>query len=384
MASSLPHDVGVSKPSKPAKGRLSTLATDEHALDTAYGSEGTLSARKRATTNATNAAGPRSLFDRRSKPGSQPQAPANLPHLDLRIKTDPFSFLKEHDNPQQPSSSSRRTIPTTDHSSSAPIPIPLRKSRSSQPTTPLTGRERTFFHHSPKLSHTPPGNPNSRGFTPSPGSQSQSSQSEQEPFAQSPIRQRAMKTDRDPASPIYKASPLSPTMPIQPMAPILERDPRLPTGGQPSRRQPGTLAVPFLPPFHPANYEPSPRTIRPASASHGRQLSDAQKRLYQQQRELAASSSRSNSYAAVKSPVDRPSSPRLGPTGSPGPVTPLMLEGQSDYFLTGSGTATAVAARKHERRDVMERLISVETDRVRHPERVERHSPAVSPAVGHV
>ncbi|KAF1815288.1 hypothetical protein P152DRAFT_470740 [Eremomyces bilateralis CBS 781.70] len=142
---------------------------------------------------------------------------------------------------------------------------------------------------------------------------------------------------------------------------------------------PPSLALPNLPRFHPANFPstttnstpsnpppipqppPSPRT------TSQRPHSDAQRALYAYQRELLASQSprppttRQPSGGAPSSPFHayggapfpmmtgmafaagpsgRPVSPKLVPlAGSPGPVTPLELEGEmkgGDYLSAGT------------------------------------------------
>ncbi|KAH0297710.1 hypothetical protein KCU84_g16745, partial [Aureobasidium melanogenum] len=40
---------------------------------------------------------------------------------------------------------------------------------------------------------------------------------------------------------------------------------------------------------------------------------------------------------------EKPLSPRLAPLGSPGPVTPLELEGQDGYLLAGAHVSSAAA-----------------------------------------
>ncbi|KAL8662445.1 MAG: hypothetical protein Q9202_004688 [Teloschistes flavicans] len=380
MASSLPHDVGNrgSKHSKPDKGHLSRLTGDDDAVKTSssYGSKGSLSVRKRATTT-TNALTPGTLFDRRA--GTGVRLPPSLQGPPLSVPRPSTSFQNWDYSPS--SQPARNTSTVVEHLPSAPIDIPIRKKPISRPTTPLTGRERSFFPHILKDSHTPPTNPNLKGFTPSPDSLSQSSQSEQETFAPSPINQRSMRNHRGGALPGYTpTSPLSPTR--QARAIPTEQETRRRPSNYHDLRQPAPLTLPSLPPYHPANYESqkrSPPASHPSSASHGHQLSDAQKKLQRYQRELVVNATRPVSRSSGKTLLRRPSSPRLDPLSSPGPITPLALEEQTDYFLGGPNARTSVV-KGDERRDMAERLISIERDRIRHPERVGRHSPAVSPA----
>ena len=152
-----------------------------------------------------------------------------------------------------------------------------------------------------------------------------------------------------------------------------------PSASSTSRRSPN-LHLPGLPRFHPANYStgsstlastsiyvsatsstatspPSnPNSPQPTAAAmqpprpqyHARQYSDAQRPLYAHQRELmslnqyAARSSQPTSPSANvnRSSPRSPRSPRLHPLGSPGPVTPLELEGQQQqrdgYIFAGT------------------------------------------------
>ncbi|KAL8818813.1 MAG: hypothetical protein Q9223_002630 [Gallowayella weberi] len=383
MASSLPHDVAGNKASTSSAGRRLHILTTAEALAPAHRSEGTLNvnARKWATTD-TNAAfrGSRqSLLDRRST------------GLKADLSLDLTDASQTPENQYYPPRS--QTLPNhpslPDGQKSTPVDIPIRKPRSSQPTTPLTGREPpepSFSKYCPGSSCTPPGNPNRKNSTSSPSTGSESSQSKREPFIQSPMSQRSMRLSRGVASSIdTPSSRLSPTMPLESIPAVTQPGVRPPSTNKPSRRQPGMLTIPSLPAFHPANYESRtsmPRTSRLASSSHGHQLSDAQKKLQQHQHDLVVNYTRNAVRNNGKSPVAQPSSPRLNPLGSPGPITPLMLEGQSDYFVAGSRKGSKSASKADERREMVERMIGLEKERIRQPGRVEARSPAVSPAGG--
>lgn len=84
--------------------------------------------------------------------------------------------------------------------------------------------------------------------------------------------------------------------------------------------------------------------------------SEAQRQLYLFQRETLAANS-----AFVPAIRDKPISPRLVPLGSPGPVTPLELEGQEGYLMAGvraSGRSDSVRSA-----DLVEKLIEEESRR---------------------
>ncbi|KAH0286659.1 hypothetical protein M436DRAFT_65085 [Aureobasidium namibiae CBS 147.97] len=126
-----------------------------------------------------------------------------------------------------------------------------------------------------------------------------------------------------------------------------------------------TLKLPGLPRFHPANFPSSQSSSVASTPSTGplspsnppvspkaqqRLYSEAQKQLYLYHRETLAA------QAAVTAAVnagssrppslrfEKPLSPRLAPLGSPGPVTPLELEGQDGYLSAGATHASSAAA----------------------------------------
>ncbi|KAL8755130.1 MAG: hypothetical protein Q9199_003862 [Rusavskia elegans] len=373
-ASSLPHG---HLPSKPAAGHSNHLTLGAPA----GGSEGTLSSNHGRRSTAVPAS--QSLLDRRVMVfGGRIQANPRV--LPLNLANLP--------NPSFPPATTHTSIPGDLRS--APIDIPICKPSTPQPSTPwpLTGRERSglptgsFFPQLPGNSHTPPEQATDKGHTPSPDSQSQSSQSEPEHFALSPSIRRSMKVDHGETSPLYMpASPLSSTAPVPPVPASRQPNARPPSSSQHGRRQPAALAIPSLPAFHPANYESrnsSPHSSRAASSPHGRQVSEAQRQYQQHQRELILNYTRNAVRNNGKTPVPQPSSPRLNPLGGLGPITPLTLEGQSDYFVSGSRKGSTSLSKGKERREIVERMIGLERDRIRYPERAERHSPAVSPAGG--
>ncbi|KAI4190021.1 MAG: hypothetical protein LQ346_004997 [Caloplaca aetnensis] len=378
--SSLPGYTAGRNAAKPAREPLNT--------ESAHGSVDTLRFRRRATTDV----GPpplSNLFGRRSKTGNQRSTPLEvsvlpLPHQSHSNNEGATSIYSEQHLPlSQPQPVQTYLL---DEQPSAPITIPIRKTPASRPVTPLTGRVPSFFAHSPKQSHTPPQRKKSKDFTPSPDSPSNSSQSSQEVFAHSPLSRRIMRPDRGGPSAMYTpSSPLSPTMAAYSPSILGQQNGRAHSANAQGRVQPVPLAIPLLPPFHPANYESrksTPRNARPINSAHGRQVSDAQKKLHKYQRELVINATRTFGGSTTKSPLPRPTSPRLNPLGSPGPVTPLRLEGESDYFLAGCGTASPSASKDSERSEMVERLIAVERDRLARPERPGHHSPTISPAGG--
>ncbi|KAI0506190.1 hypothetical protein F5B22DRAFT_625098 [Xylaria bambusicola] len=110
----------------------------------------------------------------------------------------------------------------------------------------------------------------------------------------------------------------------------------------------------------PVKSEPQVPVInQPSSASHARTDSEARYRLQQYQRDMIAQATmalnRGKANEAAPSYIRsmgfnnmmKPSKPRLIPLGSPGPVTPMELEGSADGYLSVHGPATAQAELGH-------------------------------------
>ncbi|KAI9717619.1 MAG: hypothetical protein M1812_004564 [Candelaria pacifica] len=163
-------------------------------------------------------------------------------------------------------------------------------------------------------------------------------------------------------------SPLSPTMSNSMLPPT----PRLKPQNTTSK-----LKLSNLPRYHPANY-PSSSSISthapPGSAvnssypptsprqQHHRHYSDAQKQLHSYQREMMNSNTKATKVTAAANYV-KPISPRLAPMGSPGPVTPLLLEEESGYLVAGTGTQDGTLLGAEGQKELIERLIKAESQR---------------------
>lgn len=249
------------------------------------------------------------------------------------------------------------------HTPSAPIPIPIPRSKEDLdcPITPLSARGDGKSSHylgrslQPKYMRSPDNSRHVNYFSDSSDSSVLS----------------AHKTQRD-----------SPDSPRSPSMPLSQRFPR---GRHPSP-PPDALRLPSLPRFHPANYESpalestanTPRASRPAA--HGRQYSDAQQQILKYQRDIVTNATRAARLTLSPKATESPRVPRLNPMGSPGPVTPLALESEGDYLMarnTGSP-----ASKKNNGRDLLERLVQKENERRMHPHRADSTSPVVSPAGG--
>lgn len=273
---------------------------------------------------------------------------------------------------------------------SAPIPIPPRKPNPAAlytPSTPLTARVRAGHQFPCDYPPTP-----QLGISLSP-----------QYSRHSRLARTVDYSDDDAISPSSSAgstaslagmqrdrpsSPLSPSigLSLSPLSPT--RHPANPSQLRPAARPTLKLKLKSLPRFHPANYESSssstdttPRPSRPGTAQpHFRQVSDAQKKLQQYQRDVVANATRAASLAISPTTPVNPAPARLNPLGSPGPVTPLALESGGDYLLAGGlGSPDAQIDRG---RALVQRLVEKENERQRYPRRSESHSPAVSPAGG--
>ncbi|KAL2357167.1 hypothetical protein BJ546DRAFT_432258 [Cryomyces antarcticus] len=154
--------------------------------------------------------------------------------------------------------------------------------------------------------------------------------------------------------------------PTSPLSPKQTNSLQLPSqrGFRTSKQRTGnaSLRLPALPRYHPANFPSSQHGSEantPASGFDSPQpphsprsqqhlYSEAQQQLYMHQREVMANAGRGI----------RPVSPRLAPLGSPGPVTPLMLEEQSDYMVAGA-QSSAVSAQE----ELVQKLMEDESQR---------------------
>ncbi|KAF2185685.1 hypothetical protein K469DRAFT_575350 [Zopfia rhizophila CBS 207.26] len=148
------------------------------------------------------------------------------------------------------------------------------------------------------------------------------------------------------------SSPLSPKMESLAIPSQARRRPApAPHQRQHSAGTAASLRLPSLPRFHPANFpsQSSSTAATPATGPNSpqplmspractKQYADAQKQMYLLQREFIANPSRSNRGVTAN-----PTSPRLVPMGSPGPVTPLELEGADGYLMAGANTTDAVS-----------------------------------------
>lgn len=163
-------------------------------------------------------------------------------------------------------------------------------------------------------------------------------------------------------------SPLSPryeTTRFDTLQPPSPRSVHTRQGNSTRRANTNSLKLPSLPRFHPANYpsaHSSVQTTPDGNASpqaplsprqHQRMYSDAQKQLLVYHREHIAAAQRENSPNREGKPV----SPRLAPLGSPGPVTPLVLEQDGGYLMAGSQKGSTTSAPSDE---LVDRLIREE------------------------
>lgn len=294
-----------------------------------------------------------------------------------------FADNSAHSKPRRPTVGS--------HSQSAPIPIPLPKidfhaASSFTPITPLTAREAKGAHFPFHLKIPP---------------QPQLGRSLHPRYTQHPHPGRHISHSSDDSASPSSSFGSTGTMPARPSSPLSPADlmpmsplsPRRPSGNplaqRPTSRPAPKLQLKSLPRFHPANYESpassadiTPRAPRPGAAqSHGRQVSDSQRLLGQFHRDTVINATRTAALNLSPKTLARPVSPRLYPSvGSPGPMTPLMLEGGEDYLT--AGTLSSPEAQSPRGRETIQRMLDKENEHRRPHHRSESHSPAVSPAGG--
>lgn len=119
--------------------------------------------------------------------------------------------------------------------------------------------------------------------------------------------------------------------------------------------------------------------LNSTSAGHGRQYSDAQQQIHKYQRDIITNATRAARLTLSPKATASPRSPRLTPQmGSPGPMTPMALEEEEDYFRNTSSPSSKPSNGE----DIVERLVQKENKQRLRPGRSESLSPAVSPAGG--
>jgi len=149
-------------------------------------------------------------------------------------------------------------------------------------------------------------------------------------------------------------------MPGSPLAPRVDslnipsqarRRPPLSHMRQTSSGTAASLRLPSLPRFHPANFTSSQGssaagtpTTNPNSPqaplsprAHQKHYSEIQRQMYSYQQQLIANAARQARGST------KPSSPKLTPLDSPGPVTPMDLEGAEGYLTARMTTNDAAA-----------------------------------------
>ena len=267
---------------------------------------------------------------------------------------------------------------------SAPIDIPARKKpqgQHSRPTTPLTARApqgeyfASWFKAEPGFSES---------LIPYYSSRAKKPPDSQEPSAAQRNFSQNISTSH--STQYRPSSPLSPKV-SAPLPSISNRQKaKLPTHG---------LNPAALPKYHPAKYSPNPASSSPSrsrsitSQPRSGRVSGAKQQLLQYQRDLLHTTAKTSHSLLSSSISSKPTPPRLNPLMSPGePMTPLMLEGASDYLAAGSGFLPA-GSEESDGREFVERLIRRENERRNHPEARAGSvspalslSPAVSPAGG--
>ena len=278
------------------------------------------------------------------------------------------------------------------HERSQAIDIPTVKRNLRDPVTPLTARAEKSGHFSyfqpscgsplrspslrPRYHPTPvrkdftasnmhpdysSSNASSTSSPPSVASSgSTTSSAAYEPFPVGSLRhhrQRLNQVGRSTSSPTTQSSAVEPRTPTKPKSPSLSRVLRSP--------QP-----------------------------HHRQVSDAQRKLQQYQRDLIANATRASGPLTAGGRLEKPDTPHLKACGSPGtgPATPMMLEDPGDYLSVGMTRSTdyrstglltsSVGAAEGLSRDLVDQLLLREESRRVSGMSSPGGSPAISPAGG--
>lgn len=121
--------------------------------------------------------------------------------------------------------------------------------------------------------------------------------------------------------------------------------------------------------------------LQTPASKYSRQFSEAQLALHNFQRELIANATRSSRI--VSTTVDyQPLSPKLLPLGSPGPVTPLVLEEEDGYLLAGA-VGRGVKFDGRGERELVECLLGEDEERRRRSPDAERVSARSSAGGNH-
>jgi hypothetical protein len=214
---------------------------------------------------------------------------------------------------------------------SQPIPIPRNPNRSLEdlPLTPLTGR----FDHGLYLSERP----------------SKNLQSARTRHSRDDKPARKKKT-RSAELPVTSSSTPAPTARSHRAKRMSHsQGPSLTMSPQPGQVSPkqspkdSPMYLGNLPRFHPAAYQSpnspsntplSPTTNQQRSFAYRVSSSGSRDALRQYRELVAASVSLSRNASSGRAEI---SAPRLDPLGSPGPVTPLVLEDADNYVASRSG-----------------------------------------------
>jgi hypothetical protein len=274
-------------------------------------------------------------LERRS---SSPRTGAPLSATDRQVR-DPGASTPLAQRPNPPEFSPLLSGPQLDeehstyfpstNASTNPIAIPIQLARrGSTPTSPLTGREEKGGHYFPFDEGPSPAHHRKHSTNPF-----QSRSTLRRGQLKLPSK---MRTNHSPSPSSPVASTVRPTM-------VIPSSPRSRVGktGSP-------LQLPGLPRFHPANYPsdsgstentPTSGVYRGNETPHMHstgQYSEAQRQIHAYQREMLASASQGVKRQAQNT-SNKPTSPRLVPLGSPGPITPLELgEEQGGYLVAGA------------------------------------------------
>ena len=378
----IPQDDSVSSPSR-TENELTTVVDFAHS--------GIAPTSHSNATIAFSAAKERAESDMRAiHLPSQPKTNRASTSLAERRSTTQTPLQLDLAHTQSAFTDSHPSLPLHERSQAIDIPTVRRNPR--DPITPLTARAEKSGHFSyfqPSCG-SPLRSPSLRPrYYPMPARKDFAASNMQPDDSSS----NASSTSSPPS--ITSTSSATSTVPFEPI-PIgslrLHRQ-RLNPGGR-STSSPTTQFGVMEPSTPTKSKSPSLSRVLRSPQPYHRHASDAQRKLQQYQRDLIANATRASGPLTAGGRLEKPDTPRLRASGSPGmgPATPLMLEDSEDYLSAGLAGSTdylstgiltsSVGAADGLSRDLVDQLLLREKNRRASGMSSHGGSPAVSPAGG--
>lgn len=115
--------------------------------------------------------------------------------------------------------------------------------------------------------------------------------------------------------------------------------------------------------YHPSHFKNENPEAASTSPPHARKKSEAQRKIQQYQRDMIEQATAASRL--INNSVTKPPSARLMPLGSPGPVTPMALEGANDYMFSNASSNAMPSAALGSQHDAVSKMIRAEEERRR-------------------